>query len=159
MKQGQHVNRPVAVGWKEYVDFPEWGVHRLKAKIDTGARTSALDAARYEIQETSAGPVVELWLPLSKRRPDRVAVVRAPVLRRVVVSNSGGVREYRPLIETTLRLGPVRKRIQVTVTSRAGMLFRFIVGRKALEGDFVVDVSRKYLCGKRREEGFGRDEG
>jgi hypothetical protein len=154
MRQGQHVNRPVvAVGWKEFVDFPEWGVHRLKAKIDTGARTSALDAAGYEIRETPAGPVVELRLPLSKRHPDRVVVVRAPVVRTVVVSNPGGTREQRPVIETTLRLGPVSKRIQLTVTNRAGMLFRFIVGRKALEGDFVVDVSRKYLCGKRRDEG------
>ncbi len=54
--------------------------------------------------------------------------------------------EQRPLIETDIVLGPVRKRIRLTVTSRAGMLFRVILGRQALAGDFLVDVSKKYLC-------------
>jgi hypothetical protein len=63
----------------------------------------------------------------------------------VTVRNSGGVSEDRPLVETDLRLGPVTKRVLVTITNRAPMRFRMILGRKALEGDFVVDVSRKYL--------------
>jgi hypothetical protein len=154
MEQGQHAQCPLIVGWKEYLDFPDWGIYRLKAKVDTGARTSALDA-RYTIHKTPAGLVAELQLPLGKRPGGRVAVVRAPVVGMVRVSNSGGMREERPLIETTLQLGPVTKRIRLTVTSRASMLFRVILGRKALEGDFLVDVSRKYLCGKRRDSGSG----
>ena len=71
--------------------------------------------------------------------------MEAPVLRMVVVSNSAGMREQRPLVETEVRLGPVSKRIALTVTNRAGMLFPVILGRKALEGDFLVDVSRKYV--------------
>ena len=68
-----------------------------------------------------------------------------PVLEIVVVRSSSGIWEERPLIETVVRLGPITKRIQVTVTNRSRMLFRMILGRKALEGDFVVDVSKKYL--------------
>jgi hypothetical protein len=143
--RGQKASRPLLIGWKEYVEFPDWGVGRLKVKIDTGARTSALDAVRYDLRAAGAGLVAELHLALDRKHPDRLTVVHAPVLRMVEVTNSGGAREQRPLIETHIRLGPVTKRVSLTVTRRAGMLFRMLLGRKALEGDFVVDVSQKYL--------------
>jgi hypothetical protein len=137
---------PLTVGWKEYVQLPEWGIRRVKAKIDTGARTSALDVVRYELHAApDGGLTAELWLSLSRRRPEKLTTVRAPVLRMVTVRNSGGVSEERPLIETALCLGPVTKRILLTVTRRASMRFRMLLGRKALEKDFIVDVSRKYL--------------
>ena len=63
----------------------------------------------------------------------------------VVVSNSSGMREQRPLVETTLRLGPVTKRVRLTITNRAGMRFPMLLGREALAGCFLVDVSPKYL--------------
>jgi hypothetical protein len=137
---------PVTIGWKEYVQLPDWDVPRVKAKVDTGARTSVLDVVGYELQADPSGALVaELRLALHRRRPDEVTTVRVPVLRLVTVRNSGGACEQRPLIETTLRLGPVTKRILLTVTRRASMRFRMLLGRKALEGDFIVDVSRKYL--------------
>jgi hypothetical protein len=147
MKEGQEdvAPRPLVVGWKEYVAFPEWGIPRLKAKIDTGARTSALDVARYDLSEAGGVLRATLHLALSSRHPERLVVVQAPVLGMVVVSNSNAMREQRPLVETQLQLGPVLKRVRLTVTNRAGMRFRMILGRKALEGDFVVDVSRKYV--------------
>jgi hypothetical protein len=144
------VTRPLVIGWREYVALPSWGIRRLKAKMDTGARTSAIDAASYEIREAPAGLVVRMRLPLSHRSPERLAVVEAPVVRMVTVCNSAGMREQRPLVETTLRLGPVTKRIGLTVTNRAGMRFRLLLGRTALEGDFLVDVSRQYLCRRPR---------
>ena len=136
---------PWVLGWKEYVDFPDWGIGRVKVKIDTGARTSALDVLRYELRQTDTGLVADLHLALSHKHPKRVTIVSVPVLENVVVRSSTGIWEERPLIETVVRLGPVTKRIQVTVTNRSRMLFRMILGRKALEGDFVVDVSKKYL--------------
>lgn len=142
--------RPLVIGWKEYIALPEWGVRRMKAKIDTGARTTALDVHSYELRPTAGGQLIaELRLALDPRRPDLLTVVHAPVLEMVMVSNSGGVREQRPLVETDVVLGPVRKRVLLTVANRAGMLFRMILGRTALEGDFMVDVSRKYLLGRR----------
>jgi hypothetical protein len=134
------------IGWKEYVDFPDWGLRQVKVKIDTGARTSALGVVSYELHQTDGGGVVaRLRLAPYRKRPDKVTVVEVSVLGMVVVSNTGGTREERPLLETTVRLGPVSKRIQVTITNRGNMRFPMILGRKALEGDFVVDVSRKYL--------------
>jgi hypothetical protein len=137
---------PVLVGWKEYADFPEWGIRRVKIKIDTGARTSALDVASYELRRVEGSHLVaDLYLSVRRRQPQRVRVVRALVLRMVVVRNSSGFSEQRPLIETTVRLGSIIKRVQFTVTNRAGMRFPVIFGRKALEGDFIVNVGKKYL--------------
>ncbi len=136
----------LTIGWKEYVALPDLGVRRLKAKIDTGARTSALDVACCELRSApGAGLEAELSLALDHRHPEQLVTISVPVVRVVMVRNSGGVCEERPVVETTLRLGPVTKRILVTVTSRPSMRFRMLLGRKALEGDFVVDVSRKYL--------------
>jgi hypothetical protein len=137
--------RPLTIGWKEYVDFPGWRLRHVKVKIDTGARTSALGVVSYNLREDGTGLVAELRLALHRKQPERVTVVHVPVIRMVVVSNSSGMREQRPLVETEVKLGPVTKRIPLTVTNRASMLFRMILGRNALSGDFVVDVSRKYL--------------
>jgi hypothetical protein len=147
---------PWMIGWKELVEFPEWGLRRVKVKIDTGARTSALDVVSYELRDADGqGLVAELRLALNRRRPDALTVVHTPVLQMVVVSNSSGIREQRPLVETTLRLGPVTKRVRMTVTNRSGMRFPMILGRKALENDFVVNVSRKYLLSRVRGSGLG----
>jgi hypothetical protein len=145
---------PFRIGWKEFVDFPEWQLRGIKVKIDTGARTSALDVNRYELLPTAEGGVIaELRLALDRRCPDLLTVVRTPVLLMVTVCNSSGVREERPLIETSLRLGPVTKRVQLTIANRACMRFPIILGRKALEGDFVIDVSQKYLMGRLHKAG------
>src|SRR5262249_62263614 len=143
--------QPLVIGWKEYVDFVDWDVRRVKAKVDTGARTSALDVTGYEIREVlGRGLVAELRLALDRKHPERLTVVHTPVLKMVMVSNSSGVCEERPLIQTAIRLGPVVTPLFLTVTDRSRMLFRMILGRKALAGNFIVDVSRKYLLGRRK---------
>jgi len=152
--------RPTVVGWKEYLALPELGIGRLKAKVDTGARTSTLHVAALrtlaEHPDGTAELEISLLLDRSKgrhrSRPERATTARALMLRRVTVTDSGGHREVRPLIATELVLGPVRKRIFLTLTDRSGMLFRMILGRKALEGDFLVDVSQKYLLGNSTRE-------
>lgn len=135
------------VGWKEYLDLPELGIFRLKAKVDTGARTSTLHVDSLEVLEVlpDGTELVEIIVSPDRRRPDVRVRTRARVIRRMRVVDSGGHPEVRPVIETELVLGPVRKRIFLTLTNRSGMLFRMILGRKALEGDFRVDVAGKYL--------------
>jgi hypothetical protein len=138
---------PLLIGWKEYADLPDLGVRRVKVKVDSGARTSTLHIRACRILEVlpDGTEQVELTLNPWRRSPERTVTVEARVLRYIQVTDSGGHRELRPVIETELALGPVRKRILVTLTDRSGMLFRMILGRKALEGDFHIDVSRKYL--------------
>jgi len=138
--------RPLTIGWTEHVDFPDWGIRRLRVKIDTGARTSAIDVASYELRSTpSEGLVAELRLALHRKHPQRIKVVQLPVLRMVVVRSTSGIQEERPLIETRMRLGPIVKLVQLTITRRADMRFPVILGRRALAGDFIVDVNRKNL--------------
>lgn len=138
---------PVPIGWKEYLDLPDLGLWRLKTKIDTGARTSALHVGWLEVAAERPDGSAEVAFAVSPDRhdPSRQVEARARMVRRLKVVDSGGHPEVRPLIETTLVLGPVEKRILLTLTDRTGMLFRMILGRKALEGDFRVDVSGKYL--------------
>lgn len=136
---------PVLIGWKEYLDLPELGIDRLKVKVDTGARTSALHVDR--IETPAAGDEDRRLILHFHDGNDAPRTARAHLLEEVRVTDSGGHREVRPVIETTLRLGPVEKRIRLTLTDRSGMLFPMLLGRKALEGDFVVDVGRKYLLG------------
>jgi hypothetical protein len=135
------------VGWKEHLDLPELGIVRIKAKVDTGARTSTLHVDSIRLLEVLAdgSERVELDFRPDRRRPDWRVQAEARVLRRMRVVDSGGHPEVRPVIETEMVLGPVRKKILVTLTNRSGMLFRMILGRKALEGDFRVDVAGKYL--------------
>lgn len=136
----------VVLGWKEYLDLPELGIRRLKAKIDTGARTSALHVSSFRVlRDHGDGTAdLEIRVPLT-RTGDREVTARVRQLDRIKVTDSGGHPEIRPVIETPISLGPVRKTIRLTLTDRTGMLFRMLLGRKALEGDFVVDVSGKYL--------------
>lgn len=137
---------PRRIGWKEYLDLPELGIYRLKAKVDTGARTSTLHVDRLDVLEVfpDGSELVEIAVTLDRRRPDQRLTSRVRVLRRMRVTDSGGHREVRPVIETEMVLGPVRKRIRLTLADRSSMLFRMILGRKALEGDFQVDVASKY---------------
>ena len=141
---------PTLIGWKEFIDLPEWEVFRVKAKIDTGARTSALGALACDLREEGGRTVAVLRLAPYRRHPDRVFVIETPVLRTVKVRSTSGGCEARPLVEVLLRLGPVTKRVEMTVTNRAHMLHAIILGRKALAGDFAVDAGRKYAL---RSEG------
>ncbi len=137
----------VLIGWKEYVALPELGLPVLKAKIDSGARTSSLHVAALRTVAVLPGEEADLEIVLTpdRRRPENRVTARVRQLARIRVTDSGGHQEVRPVIETLLVLGPVEKRIRITLTDRSTLLFRMILGRKALEGDFVVDVARKYL--------------
>jgi hypothetical protein len=137
---------PAVIGWKEYVGLPEWGLTRVRAKVDTGARTSALDVAHYDLVELPGrGLVARLLLAVRRKKKPAPSLIEAPVLKIVVVTNSNGMREQRPVVETVAQLGRFSKTIRFTLTNRAGMRYRVILGRAALAGDFVVDVSKKYL--------------
>lgn len=144
---------PHRLGWKERVDFLDWGIRRVIAKIDTGARTSALGVEGYQLHDQSGVLIAELRLALSRRHPERKVIVQTPVLKMVHVCNTGGQREERPVIEAKIRLGPVHKSVFFTVTCRDHMRCPMILGRSALDGDFVVDVSHKYLLRRTHRNG------
>ena len=137
-------------GWVEHVTLPDLAIPRLKAKLDTGARTSALHVVRMRTVDTAGGPlrrpILEITVPGGGRgrKPHRV---RAAVRGYVVVRDTSGRMERRPVIETALGLGPIKKRIAVTLTNRGDMLFPMLIGRTALGAGFVIDPTRRYLLG------------
>ena len=143
--------QPVVIGWKERVRFVDWGVRGVRVKVDTGARTSALGADYYVLaDDPTLGRVAEMRVTFDRKHPDRQTHLRAPVLGFVVVANSGGMKEQRPVIETRIRLGAVTKVVQFTVANRSQMRFPVILGRRAIACDFLIDVSRAFTQRKRK---------
>ncbi len=140
------------VGWVELVALPALGVERLKAKIDTGARTSALHVTRMRTVDTTGGPtrrpILEITVP-GGRRGQRSTVVRVTVRAYAMVRDTSGRIERRPVIETALKLGTLHRRITVTLTNRGDMLYPMLVGRTALGAAVTVDPSRRFLLGRR----------
>lgn len=145
------VKKPLGtVGWREWLDLPDLGLHRIKAKVDTGARTSALHALDIE-RFVEGGRERVRFIVHPRHRADDVEVVcTADVLERRHVKNSGGHRQHRVVIETTLVLAPeLVWPIEVTLTSRSDMRFRMLLGRAAIRGRMLVDPGRSYLTGGR----------
>lgn len=134
------------IGWREYVALPDWGIKHLRAKTDTGARTSAIDA--YDIEELPGG-MVRFVVVASRKHPDRRVEVVAPITRRTPVKSSMGHKHDRLFVTTTLKVGPVVKQIEVGLVSRHKMLCRMLIGRSALAGDLLVNPQRDLLLTRR----------
>jgi hypothetical protein len=135
------------VGWNEYVELPEWGVRRLRAKVDTGARTSALHVEN--IEELPRGRV-RFDVVLHRAHRDRRVPVETRVVRRGRVRSSTGHYATRIFVATRLRLGPVEKTIELSLVDRGPMIFRMLLGRTALAGAFLIDVGHRALHDPRR---------
>ena len=144
---------PVLIGWTEYVDLPDWGVKNIRAKIDTGARSSALHVEN--IEEKSGWVRFDVIARRTSR--DRVTHVRTRVARRSRVRSSNGAIETRLFVKTRLRLGPVERDIEVSLVDRGKMIHRMLLGRTALHGPFLIDVNRRMLLTpKKRKKDHGR---
>ena len=138
---------PITVGWKERIDFPDWGLSAVIAKSDTGARTGALDVA--DIEEL-AGNRVRFAVRLERRDGDRSESIEAPISRRSRVRSAFGHSHDRLFIESTIRVGPVTKVIELGLVCRKRMICRVLLGRKALQDDFLVDSGRRYVLTSKR---------
>ena len=139
------------IGWREWVDLPDLGLYDIKVKVDTGARTSALHA--FDVQPFSEGgrERVRFAMHPLHRDDSKVQICEADILDRRTVTNSGGQREERYVIETTLEFAGERWPIEMTLTARDDMMFRMLLGRTAMNGRLVVDPEQSYLMGRRRQ--------
>lgn len=138
----------IFLGWKEWVALPDLGIPAIKAKVDTGAKTSALHTFQLEVVEEDGRQQVVFGIHPLQHRTDLQIICRADLIDRRVVRDSGGHREERLVIETRLVVGDYSKNIEITLTNREDMLFRMLLGRSALEPRHAVRPRRSYLTGR-----------
>ena len=137
------------VGWREYVSLPELGLARVKAKVDTGARTSALHAINISYIVRAGKTWVRFEVHPLQRTTKQIVICEAPLIEDRHVRDSGGKTSLRPVIETVVYLKGRKIRVELTLVARGTMGFRMLIGRQALRGRFLVDAGRSYLGGKK----------
>jgi hypothetical protein len=133
------------IGWREWLVLPDLGITAIKAKIDTGARSSALHAFHVQPIERDGQPWVRFQVHPLQRNSDRTLTAEAPLLDEREVRNSGGHAERRPVIQTRVTLNGQHWPIELTLTNRDVMGFRMLLGRQAVRHKFWVDPGRSYL--------------
>lgn len=138
-------NQKKIVGWLEEVYLPEYDF-MARAKIDTGAKNSSMHAVDVEYIEQPGNQEISRVRFKTTDLKGNSRIIEADVLREVRIKRAGTLAETRPEIELEISLGGFRKRIRINLTNRAGMNYRMILGRTALKGDFVVDVSKEFVA-------------
>lgn len=133
------------IGWREIIALPQLNIPEIKAKIDTGARTSALHAFHIKEFYQDGKPMVSFQVhPYQKNSHDTVTA-SAELLGYKEIRNSGGHVQNRPVIKTRVEVNGNSWKIELTLTNRDLMGFRMLLGRQALRGHFTVDPGRSYL--------------
>jgi hypothetical protein len=143
--------RPV-VGWREWVLLPQWLDLPIKAKIDSGARTSSLHSFGTRRFTDAGTPYVEFLLhPIQRQGEPEVRCI-APIVDERWVKSSNGESEKRLVVATLARLGSVDWRIELTLAARDVMGFRMLLGREAIRRRFLIDPGRSFRQSPRTPE-------
>lgn len=141
------------IGWRERVALPNLGISQIKAKIDTGARSSALHAFDVETFSRDGKTRVRFKVHPYQRDNHRTVCAEAELIDQRQVRNSGGHAQLRPVIQTMVELNGERWLIELTLTNRDVMGFRMLLGRQAVRKRFLVDAGRSFVqssTGKRK---------
>ncbi len=137
------------IGWREWLSIPELGIPRIKAKVDTGARTSCLHTCGLEMYTGGRGEErVRFTVHPLQKRPDYAVECDRPLLSRRPVKDSGGHEEVRPFISVPIVLGRLTWEVEFSLTNRDNMKFRMLLGRTAMNGRFLVNPGLSYQIGK-----------
>ena len=140
--------KPQVIGWKETVDLPDWCIGSILAKSDTGARRSALDV--HNIIELP-GNLVQFDIVLDRNDRSHTKTIIAPIDHQTHVRSSNGDQHERYFVRTNVTIHGCTKEVEFSLVSRESMMCRILLGRKALEGDFLVDSSQKHVTRPRRK--------
>ena len=148
------VLKPFILGWEEWVALPELGLPAIKAKVDTGARTSALHA--YYAKPFSRSRKIKFGIHPIPRRDDIAVECTARLIDQREVRSSNGEREQRYVIETTIQIGDREWPIEVTLTNRNTMTYRMLLGRQAIADGILVDPASSFLQPKLRYAAYDK---
>lgn len=143
--------KKITIGWEEWCELPALGLPAIKAKIDTGARTSALHAYDIVPFKKDGKDYAEFKVHPLQRNEDIERVCVAPLVDTRVVISSNGESETRYVILTEMKFGETVIEAELTLTSRHNMTFRMLLGRQALrQAQFIVDPALSYVLGRKR---------
>lgn len=137
---------PAVIGWQEYVALPDWKVPPIRAKSDSGARSSAIDVVDFE---ELPGERVLFHVALSKRDRDNLVTIEAPIKRRTRIKSSNGSVHDRIIVETRIQIGEHEATVELGLVCRKTMLCRMLLGRTALAGRFLVNSEKRYLLSQK----------
>ena len=138
------VSEAFVLGWEEWVGLPDLGLPAVKAKVDTGAKTSALHAFFVEPYGSAARRMVRFGVHPIPGRNDVEVICTAEVIDHREVTSSNGEREMRYVIRTSLKLGERTWPIELTLTNRETMSYRMLIGRQAIQDDMLVDPATSF---------------
>lgn len=141
----EKVTATLILGRKEWVSLPDLGLLAIKAKVDTGAKTSALHASAIEIIGPASAPRVRFSVHPIPMRSRLALTCEADVVDEREVMSSNGATERRTIIRTTIRIGSRNWIIEIGLTNRLAMTHRMLLGRQAIPADMLVDPAATYL--------------
>lgn len=139
---------PLILGRREWVALPELGLFAIKAKVDTGARTSALHAEEIEMSGPASAPRARFLVRPLLEAPELAVWCEADLVGERDVTSSSGERECRCIITTTLKVGGRSWPIELGLTNRHGLVHRMLLGRQAIQPGMLVDPARSFLLPK-----------
>jgi hypothetical protein len=129
----------IVIGWKKKIDLPEWGIYGLRAKVDTGAKTSSLHVEDIEVLPHGR---VRFYVVVQKKEPRKRVEVVTRVLRIARIRTNTESVATRIFVATRIHVGSVEDTIELNLEDRGNFIYRMLLGRTALTGRFVVDVSK-----------------
>ncbi|MBX3708710.1 MAG: ATP-dependent zinc protease [Gammaproteobacteria bacterium] len=142
----------VLIGWREWVGLPSLGISKIKAKIDTGARTSALHAFSLRPFVENNKNKIRFDIHPLQHNTDNTITCTADIVDKRLVTDSGGHEEERYVIQTPITIAGQTWSIEITLTERENMLFRMLLGRSALRKRFIVNPARSFVTTKANEK-------
>jgi hypothetical protein len=141
-------SKKVILGWREIISIPELGIKEIKAKLDTGARTSALHVSNLKIIKRSKTQFAEFTVHPKQHSAKPEIHTRHKISSFRIVKSSNGQSSKRPVIKANVVLGLEKKEIEITLVNRDLMGFRLLIGRTALKPKFIVDPGKSFLSKK-----------